>query len=141
MFTPSNKVKRLIAGTFICLLFLGGCPLLFSECMAAKAKPKVIRKVHKKAPKKIIRKKSVKRIKHRAPKGPQIISQNYFLEESPDEIEAEVLAAEVKDLGAGEVNVDSIKNVLHVKYNADKLTAVRIIQKLKDLGYTVKRIQ
>ena len=143
----SGKFNRLLTGIIISLLILGACPQLPSDRCGAEVKPKIKKVVSKKkivskkAPKKVVRKKIVKRPRRVAPKGPQIISQNYYLEENPDEIEAENLVVEVKGLGANEAQVNTEKNVLHVKYSDKNLSTVRIIQKLKELGYTVKRIQ
>ena len=132
---------------FVC----GIVPSNFSGVSSVEAKTKkAVKKIAKKRKaKKVVRKKTKKvRKAKKAPKksalkiaGPSgIISQSYYLEEGADANEAEKITDELKGLGAEEVNVDVEKNVLQIKFNTKNLSAISILSKLKELGYTVQRI-
>ena len=126
MTTFLSRPKKLFL-LFLSALFLLGClPGSSVDFNSAEARTK-----------KAVRKKR----KARRPAARQAISQIYHLEESPDKDEAEALVAAMKGLGAAEAGVDMEKNVLRVKYSTQKLSALGIIQKLKELGYTTKRIE
>lgn len=104
------------------------------------AEARVKKPVHKKhyLKKKPARKVPRRAAKLRAPTG--LISQRYSIEEGLDEDEADNLAAEMKSLGVKASSVNLEKNTMMVKFDPAKVSAVKILSKLKTLGYTVKRI-
>jgi copper chaperone CopZ len=96
-------------------------------------KKKAVRKIHRKPYKKVSK-------PAKSPSTPQLISQNYTLEEGFDEIEADRIRDVLLTLGVKEVQTDVDTNSVSVKFDKSKISAVHIIQKLKSLGYTIKRI-
>lgn len=135
-------IKKLFSLLLIMLFTAGTLPFNLGELNPAEAK---IKKVYRKAKakKKVVRKKikgAKKRQLRKAPVRSGIISQNYYLEEGADETEAENIAEELKSLGAQDAKVDIEKNTIQVKFDTKKLSAVTIIKRLKELGYTIKRI-
>jgi copper chaperone CopZ len=94
-------------------------------------KKKVAKKIHKKA---------AKRSSYRLPNPPGAVFQTYSIEEGVDESEADNMAAEIKSIGVQEASINIDKNTLSVKFDPAKVSALKIISKLKSLGYTVKRI-
>lgn len=73
--------------------------------------------------------------------GPSgILSQKYYLEGSASKEKTDNLIAELKLLGAEESRLDPGANILYVKFKSSRLSSISILKKLKDYGYTVKRI-
>lgn len=68
------------------------------------------------------------------------ISQRYSLEEGMDSGGAGTISNELLDLGAENASVDINKNLVDVKFKTSRLSSIAILSKLKELGYTVKRI-
>lgn len=102
-------------------------------------------KLKKPVKQKIIHKKQQKAKRSRKPayKLPvqmRTIVQKYSLVEALDESEAETIVDELKSLGADDASINIETNTLEVKFNTKKLSAVNIMKKLKELGYTVKSI-
>lgn len=88
--------------------------------------------------KKTYKKRYAKRAKRSLPSG--TLSQKYYLEGSTGKEKMENLITELKLLGAEEARLDPGANILHVKFKSSKLSSISILKKLKDYGYTVKRI-
>jgi copper chaperone CopZ len=154
-------MKKLI--TFLLLLFfLGGLGAERPFLNSAEGRPKkiVYKKIYrKKVPKKYRRvkikkpkryfkkKKTAKKVRHKVPKRAakpaksRFLTQRYVLEEGFDEVEADRLKDSLATLGVKDVTADVDNNTLTVQFDTRKLSALHIIQKLKSLGYTVKRIQ
>lgn len=89
---------------------------------------------------------AVKRIarrheEYRLPARTGTIAQNYSLEEGVDEAGADRIVAELKSIGVDDARVNVAKNSLQVKYNTKELSSISVIKKLKELGYTVSRIE
>jgi len=68
------------------------------------------------------------------------VVKSFTLEEGVDDTAAETIVNELKSLGVDEASVDVNRNTLRAKFNSQELSAVSVIKKLKELGYTVKRI-
>lgn len=149
--------KKGLALFILSLFLLGILPSASSNsgCAEARAKKKVYRKIKKVRVKKVVRrvkkikrvvrkvKRKTKRIHEPAYKLPArtgTIIQKYTLEEGVDEAEAERVVGELKSLGADDASINVETSALQVKFNSGKLSAVGIMKKLKELGYTVKRI-
>lgn len=105
-------------------------------------KKKATRPVKKPAPKK--KTAATKPIKDAAeyqlPGRTGNLTQRYSLEEGLGEQEADNVIGELKALGADDAAIDVNNNALSVTFNPAELSAIGIIKKLKELGYTVKRI-
>lgn len=120
----------------------------------ARAKKKVYRKIKKTRVKKVIHrikkvKRAVRRIKrakrlrepvYKLPARTGTVIQKYTLEEGLGEVDAGGVVSELKSLGADDASVNVETSTLRVKFNTRKLSAIGIMKKLKELGYTVKRI-
>lgn len=135
-----KNLKKFLSLLLVLLFTAGVLPLDFGKSNPAEAKvKKAYRKAKAKKVKKAVKKaKKTKRPAQKIRSG--IITQIYALEEGVDEAEAGNIIEELKDLGAEDTNVNIDKNLLLVKFNPQKLSAVKIIQRLKELGYTIKRI-
>ncbi|MCU0640936.1 MAG: hypothetical protein MUC35_02470 [Candidatus Margulisbacteria bacterium] len=117
----------------------------------AKAKKRIVRKAKKKVRRPIKKKKArlvkkrravakpVKK-KYNVPVQAGPISQQYSLEEGVNDSEADRIVNELRALGVKDASIDVNTNTLSVDYDSAELSSVSIIQKLKGLGYTVKRI-
>lgn len=77
---------------------------------------------------------------YQLPAGTGTISQTYFIEEGIGESEVDNLISSLKGIGADDVQVDTNKNTVSVKFNSSNLTSVGVVSKLRGLGYTVRRI-
>ncbi|MGB9613056.1 MAG: heavy-metal-associated domain-containing protein [Candidatus Margulisiibacteriota bacterium] len=156
-------IKKLLS-LLLSLVFLSGVlplspPHLPSEAKVRKAtyrkispKRKIIQKKKHKVryPKKKAKKKTRRYPKARRrtlrrayPKLAKFgrISQVLLLEEGFDELEADRITDALKTLGVESVTTKVETNTVKVQFNTSKLSTVRIIQKLRELGYTVKQIQ
>ncbi|MFA5113217.1 MAG: hypothetical protein WC529_02845 [Candidatus Margulisiibacteriota bacterium] len=163
-------MKRLLSLLLLGAFLLGLVPLAPVAVRSAegKARKKIVRRVKKKKAvkkkKRVIRKarkvakKSVRLPKKTALKKPAAkkpikddaeyqlpgrtgnLTQRYSLEEGLGEQEADNVIGELKALGADDAAIDVNNNALSVTFNPAELSAIGIIKKLKELGYTVKRI-
>lgn len=153
-----DTVRKTFGVALIVFFLLGLLPLgsgsrpaeaLAKKKVVHKAK-KVVRKVKKpvrKAKKKIIvKKKVVRAVKsvrseaYQLPARSGTVSQTYALKEKLDEARAGNVVSELKSIGVDEASVNVSKNSVQVKFNTRELSSIGIIQKLKELGYTVRRI-
>jgi copper chaperone CopZ len=163
-------MKKLLALLLLCLFLAGLVPfsLVNGDPAEAKAKKKIVRKV-KKIKKKVRRivKKKVRKVKkalkkkvkakavvkaqkqaaiktpadsYSLPSRTGTVSQKYTLEEGIGDGESDKVVSELKGLGVTDASVDVDSNTLSVKFNSAELSSIGIIKKLKELGYTVKRI-
>jgi len=157
-----DTLRKTFGVALIVFFLLGLLPLgsgsrpaeaLAKKKVVHKAK-KVVRKVKKpvlKAKKKIIVKKKVTRVvkpkkavarpeAYQLPARSGTVSQTYALKEKLDEARAGNVVSELKSIGVDEASVNVSKNSVQVKFNTRELSSIGIIQKLKELGYTVRRI-
>lgn len=146
-------MKKFLSWLLLAFLSLGSIFFFPSNLAEARQKTTVRKIIRKISPKrKIIRKKIIKkRIIHKKRKAkrktlrprlttPKIISQRYLIEEGLDELEADRIKDSLKIIGVKEVETDVNENTIYVKFNPRKVSAITIIQKLKNLGFTTKRI-
>jgi hypothetical protein len=161
-------MKKFLASLLAALFAFGLLTIAprFAAPAAARAKlrpAKVIKKSLKKIIKKTVKKyrkaklakpiKSAKKVNaarkaalsakepaYQLPSRAGMVIKSFTLEEGVDDSGAETIVNELKSIGVDEASVDVNKNVLQAKFNSQELSAVSVIKKLKELGYTVKRI-
>lgn len=68
------------------------------------------------------------------------IVKTFALEEGINDSGAETIISELKSLGVDFVSADVNRRTLQAKFNSQELSTISIIKKLKELGFTVRRI-
>jgi len=142
------KIKKLFSWLLLLFFLLGIAPFSSGIIRPSEARTKKLlhrakfKKHHYKTRgKKFYRKaKKIYRRQYRPPVRKGLISQRYFLEEGSNPAENQAVITELNILGITDANIDAEKNTLQIKFNTQKLSSIDVIKKLKELGYTVKRI-
>lgn len=77
---------------------------------------------------------------YRYRKAPVKVYQEIVLSPKVSDIDAPRIEAEIKDRGAVSARIDHARNSLIVQYSSKTLSAVDIMQALKELGFTAVSI-
>jgi hypothetical protein len=157
-------MKKFLAGPLTALFVFGllvGVPDLAAQVDAlAKPRPvkrkvvkKTVRRKIKRPVKKYRKAKLAKPVKpakkapliakepdYQLPSRAGMVVKDFVLNEAVDSSAADLIVSELKSIGVDEASFDPDDQMLRAKFNAQELSAVSLIKKLKDLGYTVKRI-
>lgn len=136
-FPAEGKSKKIVHRKIYRKIKLQRKARLKRKLIVAKAKRKLIKKAKRSIK---IRRKISRRSLFPKTKKTGIVTQTYSLEEGFDELEADRIADALKTLGADSVSTNVENNTVTVKFKKNKLSSIRIIQKLKQLGYTIKQI-
>lgn len=84
-------------------------------------------------------KRKVRRYYRRKP-APFKAYQEYFITPAIKEIDEPVIEVSLKDKGVGSVKFDRADNSIIMQFKVSQVTALDLILALKELGYTVTRI-
>ena len=156
-----SSVKKLFSFLLLLLFLAGIAPLspLGRSPAEARAKKKVrrivrrtkkiVRKVKRPVIRKVKRPKAIKKpvakkikdsLQYDLPARTGMVTQKYSLEEGIGDADAGNVVGELKALGVADAAVNAGQNTVTVQFNSSELSSVGIIKKLRELGYTVKRI-
>lgn len=114
-----------------CLLVIGVCfgQVLFDTPAAEAATKRTVKKIKRKSRRFYYR----KRVPFKA-------YQEYFISPAIKDLDEPVIEESLKDKGVGTVKFDRADNSIILQFLASKVTALDLILALKNLGYTVTRI-
>ena len=151
-----NLIKILRGMLALALLAVFSCgiiPLgpLDASIVEARAKKAAKKKIKQKKKKIRKSKKAVRRVArkpktlyqppvYRLPARASTLSQKYYLEEAVNDAQSENIVDGLKSLGVDEASTDAANKAVQVKYSTQALNSISIIKRLKELGFTVRRI-